>query len=72
MHMRPAASDDAQRNHFISGKRMRGGFSLTISRDPNRSHVQVKKSNAGAAFIRLTIPSGVAWSALERRVAIKR
>jgi hypothetical protein len=38
---------------------MRGGFTLTLSRDPKASHVQLKKTNAGAAFIRLTIPSGV-------------
>ena len=38
---------------------MRGGFSHTISPDPHRSHVQVKRINAGAAFIRLTIPSGI-------------
>jgi hypothetical protein len=40
-------------------KSMRGGFSLTLSRDVHRSHVQIKKTNAGAAFIRLTIPSGI-------------
>src|SRR5262249_51703843 len=40
-------------------KSMRGGFTLTISHDPKRSHIQVKKTNAGAAFIRLTIPAGV-------------
>lgn len=38
---------------------MRGGFSLTLSKDPHRSHVQVKRINAGGAFLRLTIPSGV-------------
>jgi len=40
-------------------KSMRGGFTLTLSRDPKRSHIQVKRINAGSAFIRLTIPSGV-------------
>jgi hypothetical protein len=40
-------------------KAMRGGFSHTISTDPKRSHVQVKRINAGGAFIRLTIPAGV-------------
>jgi hypothetical protein len=40
-------------------KTMRGGFTLTLSPDPKRSHVQIKRSNAGAAFIRLTIPAGM-------------
>jgi hypothetical protein len=40
-------------------KSMRGGFTLTLSPDPKRSHVQLKRTNAGAAFIRLTIPAGV-------------
>ena len=47
---RPAQSRDPS---------MRGGFSLTLSRDPTRSHVQIKRINAGGAFIRLTIPSGI-------------
>lgn len=38
---------------------MRGGFSLTYSTDPVKSHIQVKRINAGGAFLRLTIPSGV-------------
>jgi hypothetical protein len=40
-------------------KSMRGGFTLTISRNAKRSHVQIRKTNSGAAFIRLTIPAGV-------------
>lgn len=40
------------------GAMMRGGFSLVFRRDPNASRVQIKRSNAGAAFIRLTIPGG--------------
>jgi hypothetical protein len=47
---RPAQSRDPS---------MRGGFTLTLSRDPTRSHIQVKRINAGGAFIRLTIPSGI-------------
>lgn len=38
---------------------MRGGFTLQISENTKLSRVQVKKTNAGAAFIRLTIPSGI-------------
>ncbi len=45
-------------------KSMRGGFSHTLSRDEHKSHVQVKRINAGGAFIRLTIPSGIS---LEKR-----
>src|SRR5215218_7868524 len=47
---RPAQSQDPS---------MRGGFTLTLSRDPTRSHIQIKRINAGGAFIRLTIPSGI-------------
>ena len=47
---RPAQSRDPS---------MRGGFSLTLSRDATRSHIQIKRINAGGAFIRLTIPSGI-------------
>lgn len=45
-------------------KSMRGGFSHTLSRDTHKSHVQIKRINAGGAFIRLTIPSGIS---LEKR-----
>lgn len=41
------------------GSVMRGGFSFTLSPVENASRVQVKKANAGAAFIRLTIPGGI-------------
>jgi len=41
-----------------SGAMMRGGFSLAFSHDPNASRVQIKRSNAGAAFIRLTSQAG--------------
>jgi hypothetical protein len=41
------------------GARMRGGFALKLSEDDNASHVQIKRTNAGAAFIRLTIPGGM-------------
>jgi hypothetical protein len=37
---------------------MRGGFTLTLSTNPNRPHVQVKKAGARANFIRLTLPGG--------------
>lgn len=47
---RPAQSRDPS---------MRGGFTLTLSRDPKRSHIQIKRINAGGAFIHLTIPSGI-------------
>jgi predicted nucleic acid-binding Zn ribbon protein len=40
-------------------KRMRGGFAFTLSADGDASRVQVKRTNAGAAFIRLTIPGGM-------------
>ena len=38
---------------------MRGAFSFQFSPDEHRSRIQVKRANAGAAFIRLTIPSGI-------------
>jgi hypothetical protein len=41
------------------GTIMRGGFSFSLAQSGNASRVQVKKANAGAAFIRLTIPGGV-------------
>lgn len=47
---RPAQSRD---------RSMRGAFSFQFSPDENASHIQVKRANAGAAFIRLTIPGGV-------------
>ena len=47
---RPAQSRD---------KSMRGGFSLQLSPDPKKSHIQIKRINAGGAFIRLTIPAGI-------------
>lgn len=46
---RPAQSRD---------RSMRGAFSFKLSDDPKRSHVQIKRTNPGAAFIRLTIPEG--------------
>lgn len=41
------------------GGQMRGGFAFTLTAITNVSRVQVKQANAGAAFIRLTIPGGV-------------
>jgi hypothetical protein len=38
---------------------MRGGFTFKLSPDEKKSHIQVKRANPGAAFIRLTIPAGV-------------
>src|SRR4051794_36919635 len=50
IRQRPAQSRD---------RSMRGAFSFQFSPDENASHIQVKRANAGAAFIRLTIPGGV-------------
>jgi hypothetical protein len=38
---------------------MRGGFAFKLTDAPNSPRVQIKRTNAGAAFIRLTIPGGV-------------
>lgn len=39
-------------------KTMRGGFTLAFSENPYAPHIQVKRANPGASFMRLTIPSG--------------
>jgi hypothetical protein len=36
---------------------MRGGFSLVLTRDPRRPHIQLKRVGARATLIRLTIPA---------------
>jgi hypothetical protein len=41
------------------GATMRGGFSFKLSENNKLSRIQVKRANSGAAFIKLTIPSGV-------------
>jgi hypothetical protein len=38
---------------------MRGGFGFRLSADERASHVIIKRANSGAAFIHLTIPSGM-------------
>ena len=38
---------------------MRGAFSFRFSDDEKKSHIQIKKASAGAAFIKLTIPAGI-------------
>jgi hypothetical protein len=40
------------------GKRMRGGFSFTISPRPDAPHIQIKRAGARAYFIQYTIPVG--------------
>lgn len=49
------------------GGMMRGGFAFKLSANENASRVQVKRSNAGAAFIRLTIPGGISPEARNRQ-----
>jgi hypothetical protein len=39
-------------------RKMRGGFTFTLSANPRRPHVQIKRAGPSAAFIRFTIPRG--------------
>jgi hypothetical protein len=39
-------------------RRMRGGFTFTITARPDAPHVQIKRAGTRAAFIRFTIPVG--------------
>jgi hypothetical protein len=46
---------------------MRGGFSLQLSKDPSWPHVQIKRINPRAAFIRCVMPRGNHPEARNRR-----
>jgi len=49
------------------GARLRGGFSFKLTENEKASRVQVKKLNAGASLISLTIPAGINPEARNRK-----